>query len=704
MDAGVVALYSPSKMRAITKILTLSARQTRWSEGHVFAITPEQIGIVEGIRASLAVAVMLAADLQLHIPGLAYGAVAAFWTCLCDPGGSSRERFKVMSTFAVGATLAISLAAYAAHWGMIAGGVALFVLLVVCGLTRSYRPTFGPMPAPSGLIAAIAVVVGVASPRSAADALELAACFLSGAIWALVLCLVIWRTHPHAPARRALVAIFARLEEMAASLQQLDLAQADAADSWSDFNVDHRRAVRFSIERGRETVARLPTGRVRFTQGVDAAGRVFAALMALGHERARSPHTFDPELDRPLLAELRRLLHEAVVQADKTAPDLDALVNLAAALLRKASESKVICRSIVPHAVSVAAGALAELGRHWREPGLHENDEPEMHAAVAAAGKSRFDIPTPVWRHALRTAVATSISYALGAWFDVSFSYWGTIATLVLMQPLGANTWLRVFERAAGSMVGGVLTAILIARLSGPWEMLLFIAPLSAAVIAFRLVNYGLFVAFVTPMFVLVSDFIHPASNLIGTRAVNEAIGACIGLAGCLLLWPEKEKNALSDAILAAVSANMAFAAGVLRASVEDLAGVDLLRREAGVASSRAEIARQRMLLQGRSRAAHLEPIRDILAALRAICGATNILAINRQFESGGDNVACAARADRYDALQSALRSDLAGDDGKPASASLMPEESDDLERAVEALVLAVKDYGAQTRIAGAQA
>jgi len=669
-------------MRFTTKLLSAFNRRTRWSEGHIFAVTPEQIGIVEGIRASFAVAVMLAADLQFHIPELAYGAVAAFWTCLCDPGGSDRNRLRVMAIFAIEATLAISLAAYGAHWGKFAGGVCLFVLVLACGLTRTYRPTFGPMPAPVGLIAAVAVVVGVTSPRSAAGALELAGGFLSGCLWALVLCLFLWRTYPRAPARRALVAIFARLEDMTASLLELDLTAPGGAEGWSDFNVGHRRAVRFSIERGRETVARLTLGRLRFSQGIDAAGRVFASLMALGHYRGESPRPFDPATDRPLLEGLRLLLREAVQQADKRSPDPAPVEAQGRALVSLAEKGQ----GVVAHAVAAAAGALADLAGHWREP---ESAEPD---SEPAAGHADFKIPAPVWRQALRTAVAVSISYALGASYEISFSYWGTIATLVLMQPLGANTWLRVVERAAGSIVGGLLTAILIARLSGPWEMLLFIAPLSAAVIALRLVNYGLFVVFVTPMFVLVSDFIHPASDLIATRAVNEIIGACIGMAGSLLLWPEKERGALTDAILAALSANLAFAAGVLRSPTGGSPAIDTLRREAGVASSRAEIARQRMLLQGRSQAAHLDRVQTILVALRSICGAANVVALLRHCEPGQD---ATARAARYEALPALLRGQVAGD-GKPAEiAAPEGDDPDDLDLAVHGLVLAVQDYAA---------
>src|SRR6202012_310357 len=115
-------------------------------------------------------------------------------------------------------------------------------------------------------------------------------------------------------------------------------------------------------------------------------------------------------------------------------------------------------------AIAVAASALIDLARHWKEP------EPGERASEAAPPPN-FKVAAPVWRQALRVAVAVTVSYALGACFDVSFSYWGTIATLVLMQPLGANTWLRILERAVGSIIGGVLTAILIARLSSPLEM-----------------------------------------------------------------------------------------------------------------------------------------------------------------------------------------------------------------------------------------
>ncbi len=385
-------------MRLTTRLWTAFNRRTRWSEGHIFAFTPEQIGIVEGVRASVAVAVMLIAGLLLHIPDLAFGAVAAFWTCLCDPGGPDRSRLRVLAAFAVGGTLAISVAAYCAHWGIVAGGGTLFVLILLCGLTRSYRPTFGPMPTPIGLIAAIAVVVGVTTPRSAVGALELAGCFLLGCLWALMLCIFVWRTHPRAPARRALVAVFARLEDMTLNLQRLDAEAHADAEQWSELNGGHRRAVRLSIERGREIVARLVAGRARLGQSIDAASRVYAVLMALSHYRGGSQRPFDPLIERPLLERLRGLLHQAGHQSDKFAPNPEPLLGDGMSLLEEAGRHQ----GVVAQAIVVATNALVELARQWRQP------EPQERPSETATGW-----PPPL-RSPMRSAPVSICRFPIG--------------------------------------------------------------------------------------------------------------------------------------------------------------------------------------------------------------------------------------------------------------------------------------------------
>src|SRR5208282_64386 len=64
------------------------------------------INLSEGLRAALSVAVIIAFNERLHGAALNEAALAALWTCLCDPGGPIRRRLPVLLTFsALGALI-----------------------------------------------------------------------------------------------------------------------------------------------------------------------------------------------------------------------------------------------------------------------------------------------------------------------------------------------------------------------------------------------------------------------------------------------------------------------------------------------------------------------------------------------------------------------------------------------------------------------
>ena len=128
-------------MTIIGKLVSLVSRRTLRAEGHVFAITPERIGIAEGIHAALAMAPMLCAAAILGRSDIAFGAVAAFWNCLCDPQGSRSQRLKAMAIFTAMGVVVMPLASYAAHWGHAVSIVTLFILVFLCGLAPCPQPT-----------------------------------------------------------------------------------------------------------------------------------------------------------------------------------------------------------------------------------------------------------------------------------------------------------------------------------------------------------------------------------------------------------------------------------------------------------------------------------------------------------------------------------------------------------------------------------
>ncbi|WP_158941066.1 hypothetical protein [Burkholderia sp. S171] len=176
-----------------------------------------------------------------------------------------------------------------------------------------------------------------------------------------------------------------------------------------------------------------------------------------------------------------------------------------------------------------------------------------------------------------------------------------------------------------------------------------------------------------------------------GARLANEFVGACVGVAAGFLLWPPKESNALNAAISAAISANMAFASAVLRMAGGSTDSLDRLQREAGLASSRLEVARERMLLEGQRRSARLEQLRNLTVAVRVVCGAAAVIEVLR---SGEPDAYDRERANRYDEMTARLLRALTTKETMQTIPSFeTPASADDLEQAIQHLVTAFDSY-----------
>ncbi|WP_322092156.1 FUSC family protein [Paraburkholderia bannensis] len=667
-------------MVSLARFVSVLSRRTFRAEGHVFAVTPERVGIAEGVRAALAMAPLLVAAILLARPEIALGAVAAFWNCLCDPQGSRMARLKAMGTFTIMGAIVLPVASWVAHWGYLASLVILFALVFLCGLTRSYKAAFGPMPAQAGFIATLAVVIGIASARPLTGALELGGYFLLGSLWTMLFCVFLVPIPFRQSGNLMLAAIFARLESMAGFIDELGARpEADIA-GWQTFDLVHRRGVRLSIERGRALAALDSCNGLRVGAYIDAAGRIFSALIAIGHAQRKSPQQASGR-SRQLLRALQQCLQALADEALLDGPLPDARVAQANALLQQVANQ----HDVIARCVQFAASAIVRLAEQGVVPAAGSGQIP-LAAAPATRG-----IDTMVWRHALRVALATVVAFAIGTWLNVTLAYWGALAAIVVTQPVAANTWLRILERACGSVLGGSIAAALLATLPGPGAMVLAILPLAAVAIACRLVSYGLFVVFLCPMFMLLSDFIHPAGGLIAARFANEVIGACVGVAVSFLLWPGRNEDVLDAAIGAAISANMDFASAALRMDGGAAAELDRLQREAGLASTRLETARERMLLEGRWRSAGLERLREVIVALRFVCGAAAVVEVLRE---GEPNEAERQRAQAYDAMAAQMRQALASKAGGQISAAKPAAHTDDdLGEAIDHLAGALNAY-----------
>jgi uncharacterized membrane protein YccC len=598
----------------LRRLQAIGPRAVRWLQARSFAFAPEQVGIAEGVRAATAVALLVVATYALHKPVLAWAAFAAFWACLADPGGPDRHRLRAMGAFVIAGAALAGLISAIAGLGPVFTALTLFVVVCLGALTR----IFGADMATVGLLANVVAIVAADEPTTPGQALILTGVFLLGGLLALVLCLVVWRIHPHRPTRRAVAAVFRDLGEMTGDLAWAAAAGPSDAGRARRLESGHRWTVRTAIERARSKVEQLAAWRDGpvprdLTAAVDACDRIFAGLIALGHAHGGQGDAKVAPIPTRLLEELDAALSEGRRQAVRSDPDWSGLRGPA--------------QRLASHAAATS-GLAARVASAWSRALLDLAD-----GRTLAAGGSSASHPAAAkgWaadsatvRYALRVGAVVLAAYVVTKLLALPYGYWAGVGAVVVMQPNAEAAWPRVLERIVGSVVGGLAAAALASALSAPWAVLAIVFPLAAATFAVRSVNYTVFVLFLTPLVVLVMDLIAPGhgEGLAVARAADNVLGSLLALAGCLVLWPERRRERFPDQLAAAVEANLTYAALVSEAGVSrDL--VEVARRRAGICSSAAEEALHRMLLQGRRRRARLDQARAVLTGLRRLAGAS---------------------------------------------------------------------------------
>lgn len=145
---------------------------------------------------------------------------------------------------------------------------------------------------------------------------------------------------------------------------------------------------------------------------------------------------------------------------------------------------------------------------------------------------------------ALRLGIATTAAYLTVHLLELPCGYWATMAVLLILQPSAAGTLPRSVERAVGTVVGTLIAVAIGALAQTPLTIALAVFPLIGLTIALRPVGYSVFVAFLTPSFVLVADYAMPALdyNYALARLENNLLGSAIAVAATLVLWPLTER------------------------------------------------------------------------------------------------------------------------------------------------------------------
>lgn len=589
-----------------------------WLGVRAIAIAPEQIALREGMRAGVAVGAVMILALKLSMPLMAWSAFAAFWTCLVDPGGLLRTRVRTMLIFGTAGTCVTGIMSAAAGVGVVPSFIGLGLFSFLCGLARKR----GAIATQISVLVAIVAVVAVCYPQTPLGALHLAGLFVLGSGWAMLICVAAWPVDPYAPQRQACSAIFREQARMASRLLDV-MGQPPSVMLQHQAISAYRRDIRSRIEQARSKIEVLSAGaftsrtRAVLLPAVETADRLFITVMAFEH--AVLSGTTSPTARRTVrlvAATLQRAARESL----RPEPRPEAF-NKQIRFLRLLGAGKT---DLFTKGANHCADALADLQAAWQNPKTtpaHAAHTPAKTPVVTAPS-----FPLVFVRHAARLSVAVMVAYAISLKLALPYAYWAMMAVVVVTQPKASTTLPRTIERVAGSVAGGLLAAVMGVVLP-MWAILIMVFPLAAATIALRSVNYTLCVMFMTQLFVMVTDLVSPALgwDVALSRSINNIIGSLVGLAGCLLLWPEKRQAPLSAQVAAAFNANMRYAALATRLDPAPWEEIEKARRDAGTSSTQAEILCQQAKIEGLRRSDTLETSQTILFLLRKLAGAASV-------------------------------------------------------------------------------
>jgi uncharacterized membrane protein YccC len=597
-------------------------------------INARAISVSEAIRAGLSVAVIVAASEYVGYPPLREAALAALLTCLCDPGGPIRRRVPVLLSFA------LIGAAVTASYGLLRDFGPLVALpLGVFGLfCSSFSRIYGQAPLQVGaLLSTVQILSLDRGNPSLREAGILAASFIGGALWAILLTMVIWRIYPFLPARRAVAEAYRILSELVRDLHKLVQAPAISDANWEAHARIHRRAAREAIEAARtivmDTLRSRGAASNRAAQSIirlETADQLFGGLIALSDLLEHSSSTERQAAERvlrrmrPVLLTLGRGIvtddpdaHRRIDRAiDAMAADLGVLP--ANAPIRTVVD-RITERLRIAHNLSVPANFA---------PGADITGRPmPFWPQLIRPLSANLNWRSPALRHALRTAVTAALPLAFTMFFFTPYDHWLTITVVATMQPYFSLTYTRAIERIVGTAAGGMIAAGVGLVCTTPLAIAAAMFPLAMLAFAVRAVSFGLFMMALTPLVVLLVESGAPDTGewtIAFARAALTTIGGLIAVGANFLLWPSREPDLVAAEVKQAIAAHGAYAEADFSALLGETTGISLdqVRRAAGVTTNALEALITRALLEpGNKQQDPLEAAMVVDAALRRCAG-----------------------------------------------------------------------------------
>ena len=583
----------------------------------LIALKPRDVPLRVALRNTVAVVAPLAVGLAIdQVPAALAMTTGAINTMFTDQPGPYRQRMRHM-------LMAAGAAGLAALVGILVGGHTwLFVLAAaLAGLLGGLLVALGPVIARVGMTSMIVLVVTADMRVQTAYAPAVAALIFAGGVLQMLMAVAAWPLQRYRPERFALATVLRQLAETArarpdaSSPPPVSLAAMDALET---LHGEHR-------SRGRAMQS--------FRIIAELCERVRIELLSLGDVLERIEDAQASARVRSVLAGADAILghlSDAMLAAEKPLRAEQEVATLGDRVdgLARAVEASVGARDrrllrIAAIRAQGLAGQLRALVRNsdWassRGEIRAELAEAKLPAALRPGNplqtlSANLDLSSMAMRHAIRCAVCLGFAVASERLLEIPHGAWIPMTAAIVLRPDFGGTLRFGLLRVAGTFAGLLLTSLVVHLVVD--NTLLSLLLMALLCIAFRLlatVNYGLGVAMLTGMLVLLLAFEGVApGDAIHMRVLATTLGSALALVA-YLLWPTWEGQRSNIALARLIDG---YRAHILAVLGNDIGALHETRTAARAARTRVLASLDRMRAEpGRERAAELAATESFLA------------------------------------------------------------------------------------------
>jgi YccS/YhfK family integral membrane protein len=416
---------------------------------------------------------------------------------------------------------------------------------------------------------------------------------LAGAAWYGVFSVLWCAAFPAQPVQARLVTLFTVLgnfvrfkASLFEPLRGIDIAQKRL--SLAQLNaqvVSELNAAKESIFR--RIGARAPTGRISRYRGLYLIAQDV-------HERASSSHDdynalADAFFHSDLLYRCQRVLGLQGLACQRLAVSIarrepfevggetvQALADLRGAIAHERSRATTPERLALLASVEALARNLAQLdgqlagasqpsARAGRtEMGLF-NRSPRSWRDAAERVRRQLTPRSPLFRHALRLAIALAAGYGVMHLIHPAQGYWILLTTLFVCQQTFGDTVSRMGQRIAGTALGVVAGWALLQLFPQPLVQSVIAVAAGVLFFATRATRYLLATAAMTLLVLMCFNQVGDSGLLLVPRLVDTAIGSAIAGLAVLLVLPHWQARRINELAATAMRSH----AGYLRRIVE---------------------------------------------------------------------------------------------------------------------------------------